>query len=111
VRRTETAHRKAEWARRRVREAPERLPSFEERALSERPALPERLARPEDRGRYAVPEPATSHERLHTPPVDAYSLEPARRRQALLPDRIGLSAVQRAVVWSEVLGPPKGLGE
>jgi hypothetical protein len=85
-------------ARRALRE-PERPPSLEERALLERgePVSLERPRRPED------------HESFH----DRYMAEevgPAvRRRRGPLPDRWDWSAAQKAIIWAEILGPPKGL--
>jgi hypothetical protein len=79
---------------------PERPPSLEERAILERgePVSIERPRRPED------------HERFH----DRYMGEEAgpavrRRRRGPLPDRWDWSAAQKAIIWAEILGPPKGL--
>lgn len=59
--------------------------------------------------RYAVPQPVSSHEEFHTRYVDAESRPAARRASVVLPDDPRWSAVQRAIVWSEILGPPRGL--
>jgi hypothetical protein len=34
-----------------------------------------------------------------------------RPRGPLLPDRPGWTAVQKAIIWAEIIGPPKGLSE
>ena len=93
---------------------PERV-SLEERAIRERgaPRTLERPRRPEDHERfherYDVPKPVSSHSEFHKRYVDEY--EPVSREGIgfRLPDRPEWSAVKRAIVWAEVLGPPKGL--
>ena len=75
----------------------------------------ERPRRPEDHDlfheRYAVPQPVESHSEFHDRYLDE---EKDRRtvkgpvRRVRLPDAAGWSAVQKAIVWAEVLGPPKG---
>jgi hypothetical protein len=97
-RREDLARRRAAPARRPLRE-PERPPSLEERAIMERgePVSLERPRRPED------------HERFH----ERYRAKEAgplvRRRRGPLPDRGDWSAAQKAIIWAEILGPPKGL--
>ncbi|UCC82880.1 MAG: hypothetical protein JSW46_18255 [Gemmatimonadota bacterium] len=84
--------------RRPLREV-EQPPSLEERALLERGEAVslEQPRRPED------------HKRFH----DLYMVEEAgpgvRRRRGPLPDRWDWSAAQKAIIWAEILGPPKGL--
>lgn len=84
--------------RRPLRE-PEQTPSLEERAILERGEAVslERPRRPED------------HKRFH----DLYMVDEAgpgvRRRRGPLPDRSDWSAAQKAIIWAEILGPPKGL--
>jgi hypothetical protein len=86
--------------RRPLRE-PEQTPSLEERAMLERGEAVslEQPRRPED------------HKRFH----DLYMVEEAgpgvRRRRGPLPDRSDWSAAQKAIIWAEILGPPKGLGD
>lgn len=81
---------------------PERPPSLEERAILERgePVSLERPRRPEDneafRDRYMREEAG--------PAVPA-----VRRRRGPLPERWDWSAAQKAIIWAEILGPPKGL--
>jgi len=59
--------------------------------------------------RYSVPQPVSTHEEFHTRYVDSTSRPQARRAGHALPDDPGWSAVQRAIIWSEILGPPRGL--
>jgi hypothetical protein len=76
--------------------------SLEERGALERGEAVslERPRRPEQHQRF--------HE-LYVEHDDLVSRE--RRPRATLPDRVGWTAVHRAVVWSEILGPPRGLVE
>ena len=112
-RRAVRARHKAEVARRASRD-PERQ-TLEERLVLKRgtPESLERPRRPEDHERfherYGVPQPVSSHSEFHQRYMNAE--EPERRSRAVvrLPDRPHWSAVQRAIVWAEVLGPPKGL--
>ncbi len=99
--------RRAEFARREAaltrRPPPQAEPprSLEERAILERGEAVslERPRRPED------------HDRFH----DRYMVEEAgpavRRRRGPLPDRWDWSAAQKAIIWADILGPPKGLEE
>ena len=123
----EYAHRRREevsqWAeeRRRTSQLPSRrtdLPervSLEERAIRERgvPKTLERPRRPEDHERfherYDVPKPVSSHTEFHQRYVDEPEKVTSRRKRLKLPDRPEWSVVKRAIVWAEVLGPPKGL--
>jgi hypothetical protein len=101
-------------ARRRAAEV-QLAPSAEKRGIRQRrEALSlERPRRPEDHvdfhERYAVPEPVTTHEEFHERYMNAEPWKAARGRGVRLPDRAGWSAIQRAMVWVEVLGKPKGL--
>ncbi len=90
--------------------------SLEERAIAERgePVSLETERRPEDHEgfhrRYAVPKPVDSHREFH----DRYVSTPAASREqprSVLPDRKNWSAAQKAIVWAEILGPPKGLAD
>ncbi|UCC74872.1 MAG: hypothetical protein JSV86_10085 [Gemmatimonadota bacterium] len=79
----------------------ERGLSLEERAILERgaPQSVERPRRPEDHQRF--------HERyMEEPPRPA-----ARRSRVPLPEREDWSPAQKAIIWAEILGPPKGLDE
>jgi hypothetical protein len=93
---------------------PERV-SLEERAIRERgtPKTLERPRRPEDHDRfherYQVPEPVSSHTEFHKRYFEEAATVVTRRSRLKLPDRPDWSAVKRAIVWAEVLGPPKGL--
>jgi len=94
---------------------PERL-SLEERALLERgaPKTLERPRRPEDHDRfhqrYDVPKPVSSHTEFHKRYVQqAETVKKRRRVGVALPARPEWSAVKKAIVWAEVLGPPKGM--
>ncbi|KPK61865.1 MAG: hypothetical protein AMS21_08735 [Gemmatimonas sp. SG8_38_2] len=113
VRRAVPAQHRAEVARR-ASHRPERL-TLEERVALERgtPKSLERPRRPEDHERfheeYAVPLPVSSHSEFHARYMKAEEPEERRRAGVRLPDRSHWSAVQRAIVWAEVLGPPKGL--
>jgi hypothetical protein len=129
-RRAEIARRRAETARRRerreerpasleerlVRERREERPaSLEERLVRERgaPVSLERPRRPEDHDRfherYRVPEPVASHTDFHERYMEAEAGPAQRGRRLRLPERRDWSAVKKAIVWAEVLGPPKGL--
>ncbi len=78
---------------------PEEAISLEELGMRERgaPVSLEVLQRPEERerlrDRYARPE----------------RIRARRRRHVQLPEPPGWSAAQKAIVWAELLGPPKGL--
>ncbi len=93
----------------------EQPPSLEERALLERGEAVslERPRRPEDHerfhDRYGVPEPVASHAEFHKRYVDERAEPGRRRRRGPLPDRWDWSAAQKAIIWAEILGPPKGL--
>ncbi len=72
--------------------------------------------RPEDHDRfherYGVPQPVRSHKEFHDRYVDAEGRPAVRRRSpTVLPDRLDWSAAQKAIIWAEILGPPKGLSE
>lgn len=103
-------------AQRRAAEV-QRAPSPEKRGIrQQREALSlERPRRPEDHvdfhERYAVPEPVATHEGFHERYMKAEPWGKAARVRGgvRLPDRAGWSAIQRAMVWVEVLGKPKGL--
>lgn len=59
-----------------------------------------------------TPRMAEQHQRFHDLYVDRGEPTRARRRaRPILPDRADWTAVHRAVVWSEILGPPRGLVE
>ncbi len=93
----------------------QRAPVAEEHGIRQRrePISPERPRRPEDHvdfhERYAVPERVTARGGLRERYVKARPRKAARGRGVQLPDRAGWSVVQRAMVWVEVLGKPKGL--
>lgn len=59
--------------------------------------------------RYSVPQPVATHDDFHRRYVVPPRHRPARERRARLPQEPGWSEVQRAIVWAEVIGPPKGL--
>ncbi len=119
-RRREAASRRADERRRasplpsRRTDLPERV-SLEERAIRERgaPETLERPRRPEDHERfherYDVPKPLSSDTELRKRYVDEPETVRRKRKGPTLPDRLEWSAVKRAIVWAEVLGPPKGL--
>lgn len=119
-RRREAVSRRADERRRagqlpsRRTDLPERV-SLEERAIRERgaPKTLERPRRPEDHERfherYDVPKPVSSHAEFHKRYVDEPETVTGKRKGFRLPDRPEWSAVKRAIVWAEVLGPPKGL--
>jgi hypothetical protein len=73
--------------------------SLEERAMLERgePVSLERPRTPED------------HERFHERYMEQAAAPDVRRRRGRLPERPNWNAVQKAIVWAEILGPPKGL--
>ncbi len=59
--------------------------------------------------RYDVPQPPGSHEEFHRRYVDP-ALLPRRRRSTMrLPNSPRWSPVQKAIVWADILGPPRGL--
>ncbi len=105
--------RRAATQRERPRE-PERYVSLEERAILERgePVSSERPRRPEDHWafheRYRVAEPVRSLREFDERYVDS-AARPRRRSAVRLPARDSWSAAEKAIVWAEVLGPPKGL--
>ncbi len=96
-------------------EEPVRVISLEERAALERreAASLEVPRRPEDHRRfherYGVPESPRARRALRAPDVSAPTEVTGRRRGGRLPEQANWSAVKRAIVWSEILGPPKGL--
>ncbi|UCF19373.1 MAG: hypothetical protein JSU87_15825 [Gemmatimonadota bacterium] len=59
--------------------------------------------------RYQVPQPVASHDEFQTRYVDRQRRRARRLAPAALPDEPGWSDVKRAIIWAEVLGPPKGL--
>jgi hypothetical protein len=76
----------------------------------------ERPRRPEDHDRfherYNVPQPVTSHSEFHERYMAQEAAVTARRPQGpLLPDRPGWTATQKAIIWAEIIGPPKCLAE
>ncbi len=86
----------------------ERLPIERGEPVSlERPRVPEDHQRFHDR--YATPQPVSSHEEFHARYVEPKGRAEPRRAGVTLPDSPEWSAVQRAIIWSEILGPPKGL--
>jgi hypothetical protein len=100
----------------RRRRAPLQTPRREERLPSERgeAVTLERLRRPEDHqrfhDRYGVPQPVASHEEFHARYVEGRGQAEPRKGDIILPDSPDWSDVQRAIIWSEILGPPRGLG-
>ncbi len=90
-------------------------PSLEERAIMERGEAVslERPRRPEDHerfhDRYDVTKPVASHAEFHERYVDERAEPGRRRRRGPLPDRADWSAAQKAIIWADILGPPKGL--
>jgi hypothetical protein len=95
---------------------PEQQPlSLEERAMLERgePVSLERPRRPEDHerfhDRYGIEEPVASHAEFHDRYMEKGAREVPRGRRGRLPERRYWNPVQKAVIWAEVLGPPKGL--
>jgi hypothetical protein len=77
------------------------------------PVTLERPRRPEDHHRfherYDVPKPVASHSDFHDRYMTAKARPARRRAKAKLPDRPEWGAMQRAIIWAEILGPPKGL--
>ncbi len=69
--------------------------------------------RPEDHRRfherYAIPESPRGRGKLGAPGVSEPMRVTGERRRGRLPERAHWSAAARAIVWSEILGPPKGL--
>lgn len=59
--------------------------------------------------RYDVPQPPDSHEEFHQRYVDPALLPRRRRGRMRLPDSPRWSPVQKAIIWADVLGPPRGL--
>ena len=59
--------------------------------------------------RYDVPQPPDSHEEFHRRYVDPAFLPRRRRGTMRLPNSPRWSPVQKAIVWADVLGPPRGL--
>lgn len=120
-RRTSAAERSAAAARERRaavaqrEEEPVRLISLEDRAALERGEATslEVARRPEDHRRfherYGVPESPRARRDSRALSVSAPTEVTGRRRGGRLPQQPGWSAVKRAIVWSEILGPPKGL--
>ncbi len=93
----------------RTRDRSERLSTKRGEAVTlERPRRPEDHERFHDR--YGVPEPVGSHEEFHARYVEAKDRAEPRKGNVILPDSPDWSAVQRAIIWSEILGPPRGLG-
>jgi hypothetical protein len=100
----------------RRREAPlRRRPLRDEKAAIERrhPDSLERPRRPEDHDRfherYGVPEPVSSHTEFHERYMQPTRRVVARRPKSPLPDRPDWSPAQKAIIWSEILGRPKGM--
>jgi hypothetical protein len=100
----------------RTRAAPiRRRPLREERAEIERrhPDSLERPRRPEDHDRfherYAVPEPVSSHAEFHDRYMKPTRRTAAKRPKGPLPDHPEWSPEQKAIIWAEILGRPKGL--
>jgi hypothetical protein len=109
-------------ARRRGAPAKRRSPDLKERGHNLKRREPaealslERPRRPEDHDRfherYNVPQPVTTHSEFHARYMAQEAAVTARRpRGPLLPDRPGWTAVQKAIIWAEIIGPPKGLSE
>jgi len=102
-RRPELTRRREDFSRRPLREPDEEAVSLE------------RPRRPEDHerfhGRYGVPKPVESHSDFHRRYVEEQPGRPTRRPRTLLPERADWSAAQKAIIWAEILGPPKGLDE
>lgn len=94
---------------------PVRVISLEERAALRRDeaASLEVPRRPEDHRRfherYGIPESPRGRGKLGAPGVSEPMRLTGRRRRGRLPERAHWSAAARAIVWSEILGPPKGL--
>lgn len=57
------------------------------------------------------PEPETIAEPIFQPIRAQAKPERRRRGVSLLPDSAGWSPIKKAIVWSEILGPPKALSE
>ncbi len=82
------------------------------------PTFPQRQRFPAevDRVRSVVypdrpPEPETIPEPILQPVRAQAKPERRRRRVFRLPDSAGWSPIKKAIVWSEILGPPKALSE
>ncbi len=94
------------------REAPLSLQDLSARERG-RPVSLEEPRRPADHERfherYEVPRPVETHDEFHARYVDQQRRRPRRFAPAALPDQPGWNDVQRAIIWAEVLGPPKGL--
>ncbi len=94
---------------------PVRVISLEERAALQRDEAVslEAPRRPEDHRRfherYAIPESPSGRGKLSASAASEPVPSTGRRRRGRLPERADWSAAARAIVWSEILGPPKGL--
>lgn len=108
----------AEVITRRGPDVPQRRSAREPRRPSRRPERRaavslERPRRPEDHElfheRYAVPAPVETHTQFHERYMDPETVRRRARSAVRLPEQPHWSAAQKAIVWAELLGPPKGL--
>ena len=84
----------------------QRLPAEVDRVRSV--VYPDRLPESE-----TIPEPILRPIRAQARPEQARPRRSKRRRRGVfsLPDSANWSHIKKAIVWSEILGPPKGLSE
>ncbi len=114
---TAARRRRGQVARRGRPREPEPELSLEERGMLERGEAVslETPRRPEDheryQERYGVPQPVATHEEFHDRYVGPAGAVRRARRGPRFPDRPNWSPTQRAIVWAEVLGRPRGLSE
>ena len=55
------------------------------------------------------PRSPEDHERFHDRYMGRAVVPAVRQRRGRLPERWDWSAAQKAIIWAEILGPPKGL--
>ena len=84
-------------------------PTFPQRQRQRLPAEVDRVRGVAYPGR--PPEPETIAEPIFQPIRAQAKPERRRRGVSLLPDSAGWSPIKKAIVWSEILGPPKALSE
>ncbi len=111
----EVSERAASVPEQRSAAPPRRRPLREEKATVERrhPDSLERPRRPEDHDRfherYGLTEPVSSHAEFHDRYMKPKRRAAPRRASGPLPDHAEWSPAQKAIIWSEILGRPKGL--
>lgn len=108
ARRRQEVARRREESLRRMRETGD-VPATRPWTSLERPRRPELHERSGDH--YAVPAALDSPEKFRVRYGEAKARPARRRRRVLLPEGPHWSSAQKAIVWAEVLGPPKALVE